>query len=333
MHMPVVARSIDPSSVVAEAHALLAATTDLDEVEKIATSLGAVEAHMQTAGLYQPEELQSVIEVRKAASARLEEPAAPIVEADKEYTKLVGTALLNAKGFIDYGIKHGLTTEAAVRYTVAERQKVAKALVDGGMSRRKAAKVLGVSHKTVNDDVGNKASKSGSKDSTRQRLGQSDQNDWRTPRKFLEAARSVMGEIDLDPASSAEANETVKASTFYTEADNGLEKPWKGRVWLNPPYGGDARLFVERLLREYQVGNVTTACLLVNSHPTETKWFQVLFAHPICFVHGRIDFGGPSREVSTTSTHGSAIAYLGEHEAKFAEVFSEFGAVVKRMGK
>jgi hypothetical protein len=45
--------------------------------------------------------------------------------------------------------------------------------------------------------------------STRALLSQSDQNDWRTPRKYLEAAHVVMGAIDLDPASSAEANEMV----------------------------------------------------------------------------------------------------------------------------
>lgn len=164
---------------------------------------------------------------------------------------------------------------------------------------------------------------------TRELLAQSGQNDWRTPRKFLEAARRVLGAIDVDPASGPEANETVQAAKFYTEADNGLQQPWKGRVWLNPPYGGEARLFVERLLREFQVGNVTAACLLVNSHPTETQWFQALLDHPICFVRGRIDFGGPSRAISSTSTHGSAIVYLGENEAKFVEVFSAFGRVLK----
>ena len=47
--------------------------------------------------------------------------------------------------------------------------------------------------------------------------------------------REGMGEIDLDPATSAEANETVLAAEFYTETDDGLKKPWRGRVWLNPP--------------------------------------------------------------------------------------------------
>jgi ParB family chromosome partitioning protein len=162
-------------------------------------------------------------------------------------------------------------------------------------------------------------------------LGQSDQNDWRTPRRFLDAARVVMGGVDLDPASSMEANETVEAARFYTEADDGLILPWRGRVWLNPPYGGQARLFVERLVREYEVGNVTAGLTLVNSHPTETAWFQQLFRYTICFVRGRIDFGGPSREVSSSSTHGSAIAYLGGDVARFAAAFGEFGSVVARV--
>ena len=165
---------------------------------------------------------------------------------------------------------------------------------------------------------------------TRELLSQSDQNDWRTPRKYLDAARAVLGQIDLDPASSEEANQTVLAKKFYTEEMNGLKLPWKGRVWLNPPYGGKAKSFIERLIREYQVGNVTGACALVNSHPTETKWFQLLFDYRICFIQGRIDFGGSSRAVSTNSTHGSAIVYLGDDIQKFSTVFSAFGAVMKK---
>jgi hypothetical protein len=121
--------------------------------------------------------------------------------------------------------------------------------------------------------------------SNRALIAQSNQNDWRTPRKFLEAAREVLGgEIDLDPASSAEANESVRAKRFFDEALDGLARPWKGRVWLNPPYRGHepgqagAREFVERLIKEYEVENVTTACVLLNSHPTETKWFQKLLS-------------------------------------------------------
>jgi hypothetical protein len=50
------------------------------------------------------------------------------------------------------------------------------------ISRRKAAKILGVSHATVNRDVEQNVPNRGTKRSTRALLAQSDQNDWRTPR-------------------------------------------------------------------------------------------------------------------------------------------------------
>jgi hypothetical protein len=86
------------------------------------------------------------------------------------------------------------------------------------LSIASVTKLLGVSHSTIQNDVERNLPKSGNKLATRALLAQSDQNDWRTPRKFLEAAREVLGAIDLDPASGPEANETVKGAKFYTEA-------------------------------------------------------------------------------------------------------------------
>lgn len=92
-------------------------------------------------------------------------------------------------------------------------------------------------------------------------------SEWYTPPKYIEAAREVMGGIDLDPASCATANQIVKATAYYTKEQNGLEQNWKGRVWLNPPYGRTVRmkatrkstigLFIEKLLQEYEHGNVS----------------------------------------------------------------------------
>jgi hypothetical protein len=63
-----------------------------------------------------------------------------------------------------------------------------------------------------------------------------------------------MGGIDLDPASCATANETVRARTFYSRKDDGLKRPWFGRVWLNPPYGKFWPLFVRRDLKAGRIG-------------------------------------------------------------------------------
>ena len=48
--------------------------------------------------------------------------------------------------------------------------------------------------------------------------------EYYTPPRIIEAARRTMGRIDLDPASSVKANETVKAQHIFTAADNGLDE-------------------------------------------------------------------------------------------------------------
>jgi hypothetical protein len=167
--------------------------------------------------------------------------------------------------------------------------------------------------------------------SAREALHRSDSNEWYTPAPFVEAARAVMGGIDLDPASCALANATVRAAHFYTQEANGLHRPWFGRVFLNPPYGktrgrSNQEIWSFRLLDEYRRGVVEQAVLLVNA-ATGTTWFTPLKAYPICFPDGRIAFynaAGPQ----DSPTHSNALIYLGPHVARFVAVFSDLGRVM-----
>ena len=156
-------------------------------------------------------------------------------------------------------------------------------------------------------------------------LTQSLTNEWYTPARYLEAARCALGGFDLDPASCAEANSVVQAAQYFTEDDDGLAQPWKGRIWLNPPYGRLAGSFVARLAEQYDAGNVTAAVALVSSAATSTLWFRPLWAGALCFTDHRINFNSVKG-----NTTGSIFAYLGPDRQAFADAFGQFGAVVAR---
>lgn len=75
-------------------------------------------------------------------------------------------------------------------------------------------------------------------------------NEHFTPLNIVEAARATMGGIDVDPATTVLANEhRIKAEFIHTQEDNGFDKKWFGRVFLNPP-GGKCDQFGVTVTRE-----------------------------------------------------------------------------------
>lgn len=156
--------------------------------------------------------------------------------------------------------------------------------------------------------------------------------EWYTPPQYIEAARTVMGGIDLDPASNAIAQEWIRARRYYTLADDGLAHEWRGRVWLNPPYGKMTGQFVSKFTEERLAGRVTEGIVLANSYSTDTAWFQVLWDGILCFTKRRIKFVSPCDGKLAGSTHGSVFVYFGEHEAEFVAEFSRWGPIVKKVG-
>ena len=149
-------------------------------------------------------------------------------------------------------------------------------------------------------------------------------NEWYTPAEYIEAARSVMGSIDLDPASSDIANETVRAYTFYTSETNGLSHSWIGNVWLNPPYSSELiSQFTDKLIQE--LANINQAIVLVNN-ATETEWFNKLVrkASCVCFPRSRVKFYMPDKKIGAP-LQGQAILYFGQKIPEFIKEFQSKG--------
>lgn len=159
-----------------------------------------------------------------------------------------------------------------------------------------------------------------------------EKSQWFTPMKFLLPAREVLGYIDLDPASCAEANANVQAARFFTVTDDGLKQPWGSTaqpltIYCNPPYR-HLGWWVEKALTEFGAGHVSRGILLVTAS-VETSWFQRLWPFPICFPIRRIKFDRPAHLKNIRQPRAaSAFVFLSEdpaHNERFVRIFSQFG--------
>lgn len=177
-----------------------------------------------------------------------------------------------------------------------------------------------------------------------------DSPEWYTPMPCVAAARHVMGEIDLDPASHKEANAIVKAGAFFDEQQDGLAHEWHGRVFLNPP-GGLVGKFWKKLLREWVNGRTNQAIWIGYSlEQLQTLQCVGAFKTPLdfsmCVPNKRIAFvenkakkaarkaklieQGKTPNDKSSPSHANYIIYIGANQERFARIFGGFGQVVLR---
>lgn len=152
------------------------------------------------------------------------------------------------------------------------------------------------------------------------------ESEWYTPPEYIAAANAVMGRIDLDPASSEIANRIVGATQYYTVDDNGLDKFWAGKVWMNPPYSIELiTKFVNKYAEHVINGDISEGIVLVNN-ATETKWFAglVSVSNAIVFTAGRVKFLDPQGNPGAP-LQGQAVLYAGPNPETFIQHFERFG--------
>lgn len=131
---------------------------------------------------------------------------------------------------------------------------------------------------------------------------------WLTPPHILDA----LGAFDLDPCAASEPRPWPTAARHIALPDDGLSAPWNGRVWLNPPYGREARTWIARLA-DHGYGTALTFAR------TETSWFVNHVwrrASGLLFLHGRVRFCRVDGQAADNAGAPSVLVAYGAIDAR-----------------
>jgi len=135
----------------------------------------------------------------------------------------------------------------------------------------------------------------------------STKDEWLTPPEIIRA----LGEFDLDPCAPIKRPWDM-AKEHYTIEDNGLLKPWHGRVWCNPPYGKETFKWLARLAEH------GSGIALIFAR-TETKGFHRQIwdkAHSIFFFEGRLAFYHVDGKKGASANAPSCLVSYSHHDTE-----------------
>lgn len=129
---------------------------------------------------------------------------------------------------------------------------------------------------------------------------------WLTPPQVLMG----LGRFDLDPCACPAPRPWPTADRHVALPDDGLSCEWRGRVWLNPPYGDSLGAWLERMAMHGKGIALTFA-------RTETDAWQRWvwpYARLVLFVDGRLYFYLPdgTRAAGNAGGPSALIAYSDE---------------------
>lgn len=132
-------------------------------------------------------------------------------------------------------------------------------------------------------------------------------DDWYTPPYIIEALGL---EYDLDPCAPPGGVSWIPAEKFYTEIQDGLNQPWEGRVWLNPPYSKPWP-WLEKF------ANRRPGIALIPADTSTQGWHRwVTTCTAVVFLRHRVQFIQPGNENVTSARFPSALVAQGHEEAE-----------------
>jgi hypothetical protein len=84
----------------------------------------------------------------------------------------------------------------------------------------------------------------------------------------------------------------VRAKVHLTAEDDGLTAPWRGVVFVNPPYGRGPARWVAKARGEFELGHARTVVALLPARPDTAYWHDHIAGRSaVYFLRGRLWFG------------------------------------------
>ena len=122
-----------------------------------------------------------------------------------------------------------------------------------------------------------------------QGLMSSKTDEWETPQDLFDMLNNKF-HFDLDPCATPE---NAKCAKYYTKEDDGLSKPWHGRVFMNPPYGRQIGKWVAKAVEEVLAKRAEVVVALLPARTDTEWWHEYVLRYGACvmFIRGRLKFG------------------------------------------
>jgi phage N-6-adenine-methyltransferase len=150
-------------------------------------------------------------------------------------------------------------------------------------------------------------------------------DEWETPRWLYDKLDSIF-HFTLDPCAT---HENHKCTKYYTIEQDGLLQDWNNEIaFINPPYS-KIKDWAKKWAQAYR----GTFVLLIPSR-TDTRYVhQYIFPHSsvVCFVKGRLKFGGINVNEKNSAPFPSMLAIYGIVDDKQLDVLQEIGFLMKRI--
>lgn len=112
-------------------------------------------------------------------------------------------------------------------------------------------------------------------------------DEWATPQDFYDKLAAEF-KFNLDPCATSQNH---KCDLYFTEKEDGLKQDWSGkRVFMNPPYGRQIKVWIEKAFKS----KAAVCVCLIPSRTDTSYWHDFVMKGEIRFIRGRLKFGGHS---------------------------------------